>query len=469
MPNQPHSGHSPYTDTTVVMRRTPDPKQHRRSSPTSTSPPSRYRLFGRIILGVVILVVAVVGIGYWQIHQLARQIVVADPRGSAAASPLLGANILVVGVDIRRDRPEEGVRSDTLMVVRLDGRGGWLNLLSIPRDTQIDLPERGPSKINAAYAYGYLNAATLYGADTTPEQGGMALAAETVSSFLNLDQRGMRVDYIVQIDFDGFAALIDALGGITIDVPRRIVDDAYPTPDYGTMRVEFEPGLQRMDGARALMYARTRHADSDFGRTERQQQVVQAIMQEIRQRNWVERVLLLPRVLQAVTGNGTTPAIITTLPLSNVDTLLALGHIAMTLDPALIGRYRIEPSKVGVTTNGTNLIWDPNDIATLVDRWLTPPGEASEQARVQVFNGVGVTGLARWTSDELQAHGFTVLTPADAPPGDYPRTIVYQVGDAPFTARRLAQVLNADLVNDAPPGIVSEAEIVVIVGKDRAP
>ncbi|RMD74135.1 MAG: LytR family transcriptional regulator, partial [Chloroflexi bacterium] len=140
------------------MRRTPDPKQHRRSLLTGTPPPSRYRLFGRIILGLAILMVAVVGIGYWQIHQLARQIVVADPRGSALASPLLGANILVVGVDIRRDRPEDGVRSDTLMLVRLDGRDGWINLLSIPRDTQIDLPERGPSKINAAYAYGYLNA-----------------------------------------------------------------------------------------------------------------------------------------------------------------------------------------------------------------------------------------------------------------------------------------------------------------------
>lgn len=474
-PPRPPAGRPPYTGETLVMRRIEHKNTRQGPPPPPSTPPRRAAPkrrrwpLGWIALGIVAIVALALGFGYWQIHRLAQRIVVADPRGPAIASPLLGANILVVGVDIRRDRPEEGIRSDTLMLVRLDGMGGWANLLSIPRDTQVDLPNRGPSKINAAYAYGYYHATELYGDGVSAEQGGMAFAADTVSQFLNFEQRGMRVDYVVQIDFDGFAALIDALGGITIDVPRRIVDDAYPTPDYGVMQIVFEPGPQRMDGARALIYARTRHADNDFGRTERQQQVVQAIANEIRQRNWFERMLLLPRLLDAVNQTGDTPAILTTLPLANLDTLLAMGRLAANLDPALIGRYRIEPGAVAVQENGTDLIWDAGDVAALVNRWLTPPGEASEQARVQVLNGAGVAGLARRTSEELSANGFTVLAPADAPPGDYPRTVVYQAGNAPFTARRLAQLLGAEVVVGKPAGVYSEAEIVVIVGRDRTP
>lgn len=456
------SGGVPYTGETRVMRHL------NRSSPHHANPKRRRWPIGWILLGLVGLIILVIGLSYWQVRQLAQQIVVSDPRGATFASPWLGANILVVGVDIRRDRPEEGIRSDTLLLVRFDGMEGWINLLSIPRDTQVDIPALGASKINAAYAYGYRHAAELYGSGVSPEQAGMAYAADVVSRFLNLEQRGMRVDYVVQIDFDGFAALIDALGGITIDVPRRIVDENYPTADYGVMRVEFEPGPQRMDGERALIYARTRHADNDFGRTERQQQVVQAIVHEIQQRNWAERILLLPRLRDAIARTGETPAILTTLPFDRFDSLLAMARLAGSLDPALIGRYRIEPGSVAVQTNGTNLIWNDGDVAAIVNRWLTPPSEANEQAHVQVFNGTGVVGLARRTSAQLETNGFTVLAPADAPPGNYPHTVVYQVGNTPFTARRLAQFLNAELIVGRPVGISSEAEIVVILGDDAA-
>jgi polyisoprenyl-teichoic acid--peptidoglycan teichoic acid transferase len=81
---------------------------------------------------------------------------------------------------------------------------------------------------------------------------------------------------MTQLNFAGFSALVDALGGITVDVPKRIVDNAYPTADYGVMRIEFAQGIQRMTGDQALIYARTRHADNDFGRNQRQQQVIQA-------------------------------------------------------------------------------------------------------------------------------------------------------------------------------------------------
>ncbi|MFN8460124.1 MAG: LCP family protein, partial [Anaerolineae bacterium] len=79
-------------------------------------------------------------------------------------------------------------------------------------------------------------------------------------------------------DFNGFVALVDALGGIEIDVPKAIVDENYPTFDYGVITITIPAGPQHMDGAAALIYARTRHTDSDFGRGQRQQQVLRALL-----------------------------------------------------------------------------------------------------------------------------------------------------------------------------------------------
>jgi hypothetical protein len=85
------------------------------------------------------------------------------------------------------------------------------------------------------------------------------------------------------LDFQCFRTSVDAVGGVTINVPRAIVDPSYPTDDYGTKVVKFEPGVQKMDGERALEYARTRHADNDFQRMQRQQLVVEAMREQLLQ------------------------------------------------------------------------------------------------------------------------------------------------------------------------------------------
>ncbi|MCU0495006.1 MAG: LCP family protein, partial [Chloroflexaceae bacterium] len=97
-------------------------------------------------------------------------------------------------------------------------------------------------------------------------------------------------DYFVLLNFEGFREIIDQLGGIEVNVPQAVDDPFFPTDDYGTIRVRFEPGPQLMDGDRALTYARTRHADSDFGRTQRQQQVLMAIFDRIRERGLLEQL-----------------------------------------------------------------------------------------------------------------------------------------------------------------------------------
>lgn len=483
---EPAEGSAPYTGETLVMQRRPPPTPPRDGGRPPNTPPkppgasSRGRrparaglLWRRVRLALVAaLALAVLGavLLYWQVHSLAEAITVAEVRPNpSVASPLIGANVLIIGVDERPDHPEEGVRGDTLILARLDAAGRWASLLSIPRDTQVAIPQVGldQTKINVAYGQGFANAEALYGPGASPQQGGMALASQTVEEFLQLRNRSMSVDFAATVNFAGFAQLIDALGGITVDVPRLIVDEEYPTEDFGIMRVEFQPGVQRMDGATALIYARTRHADSDFGRAERQQQVVRAILQEFKAKSWPGRVAAVPALLGAMGGDGSAaPPVVTTMPIDRLDVLLGLVGLAGGMDPSALGQFRLGPEQLAAE-EGSNLIWDEAAVQALLDRWVSPPNERVENAAVQVFNGTEEAGLARTVSLELERANFRLLVPDNAPAGSVAQTTVYDTRGNPATSRRLAETLGAALVSGAPPeGVLSEAEIVVVLGPD---
>jgi LCP family protein required for cell wall assembly len=364
--------------------------------------------------------------------------------------------LLLVGIDERPDHPEEGVRGDTLIVARVDPAGGWVALLSIPRDTLAEVRDLGPAKINAAYAHGFNNPEALYGPGTTPHEAGMALAAETVSRLL-----GTNIDYTAQVNFAGFAHVVDAVGGVTIDVPRQIVDDEYPTPDFGIMQVVFEPGPQHMDGERALIYARTRHADSDFGRAERQQQVMRAIMDALRARGLIGQMLLIP-ALRASLGD----TIATTLPFDRPDAALALARVASALKPDQLLRLQVSPTTAAFREEGSALVWEPADIKLLVGQLLRGPSIDAEAARVQVLNGTAIVGLAGRVTNDLARQGLKLLPAGDAPPSDQQRTVVYDLHGKPITARKIADLLKADIsTGPLPEGIVSDADIVVLVGQ----
>ena len=192
-------------------------------------------------------------------------------------------NLLVLGID---RRPQEGhaVRSDTILLIHADTASPRVVLLSIPRDLWVNIPGRGKARINTAHVYGELD---------TPGNG-PALVAETIN--LNF---AVPVDRTLRLDFDAFREVIDAAGGVEIDVPIAIIDNAYPTEDYGTMRVEIQAGSQHMDGRTALQYARSRSGSNDFDRASRQQQVFAALAKKMTSPNgW----LLIPRVYQAFTN-----------------------------------------------------------------------------------------------------------------------------------------------------------------------
>jgi len=430
--------------------------------------------------GVVLLIVIVAVLLLRRADQTLRAIQQDDPRRKLAAAttdtirgsipattaPLPNAlrdpaNILLIGVD-RRPNPDDGVRSDTLILVHLDPQEKWAAMLAIPRDSVVSIPHLGQAKINAAYAYGYTNADAIYGAGTEPDAGGGALAAETVEQFL-----GVHVDYVAQVDFQGFAQLVDAIGGVAVDVERPLLDPEYPTDDYGVERIYIPAGLQVLDGRSALIYARSRHASNDFDRGRRQQQVLRALLEQVRARGILENVAALPAWADVLAQN-----VRTTLPVRDLGMLNGLATLARELRGDRIAQFSINPADVPIDVeDGSDLYWNQQGVAALVARWLAGPQAGAEAARVQVLNGAAVQGIAGRVSDYLRGRGFDLADPGDA--GRlYDHTTIIDYSGRPLTRRRLADALGlqpgyvlAQPAPEAPPPAYG-VDIVVIVGGD---
>jgi polyisoprenyl-teichoic acid--peptidoglycan teichoic acid transferase len=415
-----------------------------------------------MFLLIVGLIVGCIGIFMFQ-QRVASKVAMPDLRQSRPPANTLVTpiNVLLLGVDLRQDHPDEGVRSDTLILLHLDPAGGWGSMLSIPRDSLATIEGFGENKINTAFARGYENAETLYGPGADPRAAGAALAADTVEQFLGLRVLNTRINYVATVNFNGFAKMIDAIGGIEVDVPREITDTEYPTDDFGYTTVHFDAGRQRMNGEQALQYVRTRHADSDFGRAERQQQVIRAIVQALRDQPLLWRPVAGMRLIDAA-GDATS----TTLPVGRPDALL-MALMLSRVSPDQIAQYRITPEKVALQEYGSDLVWDQAGIQALVREALTPPGEAQEQATIQVQNGAGVGGIAAAVTQDLANQGFTTAAADNAE--QQPNSQIIDYGDHPATRKRLSQALGGMPViegstADAPQGV----DIVVLLGEDYA-
>lgn len=203
--------------------------------------------------------------------EVAQQIVDAgmadgNPGESDIWEGKTGLNILVLGVDTRADGGDQN--ADVIIIAHLDLVNHRLSGVSLPRDLQVEIPGVGEDKINGSYNYGVL-------ASPDDPVAGVAKVRDTIESVF-----GIPIDGYVLVDFSGFSDVVDAMGGITVDVPYEILDEEYPTEDYGVTTIHFDPGVQEMDGEEALVYVRTRHADSDDARRERQLDVIRAIFEQ---------------------------------------------------------------------------------------------------------------------------------------------------------------------------------------------
>lgn len=194
-------------------------------------------------------------------------------------------NILLLGID---RRPGEAFisRTDSMMVISINPATESASILSIPRDLYVDIPGYGQDRINTALVYGSRDGDYLDGA---------ALAMQTVSSNLNIP-----IHHFVLVDFGAFVRIIDILEGIDVEVPYDIDDSLYPSMDYGYDPLYIPAGLHHFDGQMALKYARTRHADSDFNRAYRQQQVLFAARTSALNLGFGELLLRAPSLYREV-------------------------------------------------------------------------------------------------------------------------------------------------------------------------
>lgn len=167
-------------------------------------------------------------------------------------------SVLLLGVEDYSSGGSGG-RADTLMVATFNPKDQTMKLLSIPRDTRVEIPgKENKRKINSAYS-----------------NGGKELSIDTVEEFLEIP-----IDYYATVNFEGFKNIIDIVDGITVDVP---FDFTQNSDDRKAEKLEFTEGPMKMDGRYALAYARMRLQDpnNDIGRNERQQQVVKAVINKI--------------------------------------------------------------------------------------------------------------------------------------------------------------------------------------------
>jgi LCP family protein required for cell wall assembly len=197
-------------------------------------------------------------------------------------------NILLLGAD-SREKNDPG-RTDTIILVRLDPVTKHVRLLSLPRDTRVTIPGHGINKLNQASS-GYYRA------------GGASLLVDTITTDL---LPGLRIDYTVKTDFAGFAAIIDALGGVTIDVEERML---YKAVD---VTIDLQPGVQHLDGEQALEYARFRMdavgdfgtwSGEDHGRVARQKKLLAAVIDQTKE---VRTLMRLPAIIRSVQAAVTT-------------------------------------------------------------------------------------------------------------------------------------------------------------------
>ncbi len=386
-----------------------------------------------------------------------------SPRRSSSTGPVAQrelterVNILFLGID-RRDNDPGPWRTDTMILFSLDPVSKTVSMLSMPRDLWVTLPGYNLNeRINAAYVYG-----EKYGYPG----GGPEYAKRTVQYNL-----GIPVHYYVCIDFEGFIKIIDAIGGIDIDVPREIIDYNYPTPDYGTMRLYIPAGRQHMDGDLALKYARTRHDSSDIDRARRQQQVIRAVRDKVLSLNFP--LARIPEQLRILGDSVQTDM--------GIEELIAIGQAAREVPEDGIKSGVIDETMVisWKTPEGWDvLVPRPDRIRALVGELfpaptptvtLGPLGDreklAQEAARIEIQNGTQTPGLASKTATELRAGGYNVVRYGNADRPDYPETVIIVYADKRYTLASLkAHFKLADTHVLRQEGIKADIDIRVILG-----
>jgi LCP family protein required for cell wall assembly len=348
--------------------------------------------------------------------------------------------MVLMGSDIRAK--ELQARSDTLIMAYVDPQKKRVVMLSIPRDTRVHIPGHGTQKINAAANWG------------------PSLTIETLKQFT-----GVKIQHYMEVDFKGFQDLVNAIGGVWVNVPHRI-NDAEASPYQATKVVE--KGYQKLDGAHALTFVRSRHfATGDLARVKDQQIFLKALAKQTMQ---LSNIVRLPAIVDAIMRSTTTDM--------NVAQLLGLANdmrgmsetdfetVTMPGTPKYIGglSYVISDDQalaeiIRKIEAGEPVENHPSQTA------LAAANLKPADVTVSVRNGAGKKGYAAQGSDILTKVGFVIKQVGNTAQPVYDKTlIIFKTNDAKATlvhdALGMGQVVQSKSMYSF------TTDVLVVIGKD---
>lgn len=345
-------------------------------------------------------------------------------------------NILLMGAG---DASHDGVDlTDSVIVASIDaGKTKSVALLSLPRDLYFLHTEKmGKGRINSLYReYKYY----LRNKRVEEKQASMEALREVAAEIGRA--LGVDIHHVIKVDFVAFVQAVDALGGLEIAVPADIVDPEYPGPNYTYQTFEIRAGLQTIDGETALKYARSRHTTSDFDRSARQQQLIKAIMDTVRNEGLLSRpnrLLSLFKIMQE--------HVETTLAVSDLSALAKAGldldrnNILSLQLNNLNGLYSELASPGGLLYNppreqfeGASVLLPVSipefpvtwkQVQILTHLFFHDRTAALARRPIVILNAGATSGSARLLSNELLRFGFAVERVENAGIDDQPASFV---------------------------------------------
>jgi LCP family protein required for cell wall assembly len=393
------------------------------------------------------------------------------PLDSAGPTPIPwdGASrvtILVMGLDARDwEEGSDVPRTDTMILFSIDPLTMSSGIMSIPRDLWVTIPGMENNKINTAYRWGELY--KLPG-------GGPGLAMKTVEGVL-----GVPVQYYALLDFNSFVRFIDTMGGLDMHIREEIIVDPIGPGNTKTLEV----GVQTLDGATTLAYARNRYAgDGDFSRSTRQQEVIMAVREQVLTLNMLPMLVSKAPALYQELQDG----IRTNLTL---DQVIRLAWLASKIEDGSIMRGVFDPHKHVLyadvmTSEGNQAVLIPvyDQIRLLRDEIFASNGPANpaaidqnptelmkvEASKVFVRNGTQTVGLAGKTGELLRADGVNIVGEDNAE-SVYGQTTIIDYTGKPYTINYLIQKFNLEnpvIKNRFDPN--AQVDVEVILGVDWA-
>jgi LCP family protein required for cell wall assembly len=351
--------------------------------------------------------------------------------------------------------------TDTIIVASINHSDHSVAMVSIPRDLWVRPPGYKAMKIN-----------TLFRVSHQYYDEGFTVPKATIEDLL-----GIPIHYYAYIDFKGFEQMIDAIGGITVDVEKSFRDSQYPDGHFGYMTIAFEEGKQKMNGEEALQYSRSRHGNnyegSDFARAKRQHKVIQAIKDKVLSFGTLFKIDDISEVIKDNYSSNIKACELYRFLLLAKDITKEKIH-SLVLDDGPSGVLYTPTSQIREASYGGQYVLIPdgnnyNIIKRYVEKFMKNPDKFNRGVSVSILNGTGIAGLANQVGALLTSEGFNVKRRENTyGRRAYDETILFarEPGEIYQNLLFLEQLTGGKPVGKNPEPVNYGTDVVLILGKD---